>query len=760
VTVRSGLIVGSYRLQRLLGRGGMGSVYLASRADAAYQKDVAIKLIAPGISDAGIIQRFHHERQTLAALEHPNIARLVDGGTTAEQQPYLVMEYVDGEPIDDYCDRRSLSTRERLTLFRQVCAAVQYAHQNLVVHRDLKPDNILVTSDGEPKLLDFGIAKLLQTDAAPEQTRLTQGSGPMTLSYASPEQVRGEPITTATDVYALGVLLYRLLSGRHPYERYRASMAMLGGAICQVDPEPASRAAAASGARDVARQLEGDLDTIVARAFDKEPTRRYQSAQQLSDDIQRHLEDRPVLARRDTVRYRANRFVRRHTFGTVAAALAVVLLVGGVMGIAWQARVAATQRDRAKVEARKAERVSALLQQAFGFADPSWFGAAQTRGKETKVLDVLDAAGDQLATDLKDEPEVRIMLERTIGVTYRSFAEFDKADAHLEAALTLSRQVYGPEHLETFASLYEYGSLQMFAGHYAAAAPLLRQAVDLRRRLSAPPDLTMLKALSDLAAVTVLTGGDTAKAEPLLNEALALARTLHNDSAMGVLLGNLGMVHEGRGDLAGAEPLLRESIAAYRRLPSPRYEEAIVMMNVGDVLRFTKQYSAALPMTEGAVRLMRARLGDEHPYVASALSHLSTLKSSTGDFAGAEAAAAEALRIMDRPGLREHPYYVGALAARGFARLKKGDARGAEPDLREVVSRAERLFPPGNRALAIVKGQLGSCLAAEGREEEARPLLEQSVRTLEATVGPTHPQTIEARERLAALGDARRTPVP
>jgi non-specific serine/threonine protein kinase/serine/threonine-protein kinase len=339
--------IGPYRILRRTGRGGMADVYLAVRADRLYQRFVAMKVVKTGLDSEEVLRRFRHERQTLAVLDHPNIVKLLDAGTTDEGMPYLVMDFVQGQALDEYCDSRGLSTAERLELFRTICAAVHYAHQNLVVHRDLKPSNVLVTVAGVPKLLDFGIAKLLRPEYSPETIGLTRSElRPMTPEYASPEQIRGEPITTASDIYSLGVLLYRLLTGHPPY-RVRSHAALdYEHAICETEPErPSAREDTPEKLR---RTLRGDLDNIVLMAMRKEPQRRYASAEQFAEDVRRHLAGLPVLAHKDTFRYRTAKFVRRHKAGAVTAVLVAVLLVAGIAALIWQGRVAEAQRARAE----------------------------------------------------------------------------------------------------------------------------------------------------------------------------------------------------------------------------------------------------------------------------------------------------------------------------------------------------------------------------------------------------------------------------
>ena len=363
--------IGSYRIVRQIGVGGMGAVFLAVRADDAFSKRVAIKLVRTGVDTQAVLKRFRQERQILAPLDHPNITKLLDGGTTEQGLPYFVMDYVEGTRIDRYCDTHKLSINERIALFREVCSAVQYVHQNLVVHRDLKPSNILVTADGVPKLLDFGIAKLLKPDIFTLSLDATVAEfRPMTPGYASPEQVRGEPVTTASDVYSLGVILYELLTSCRPYKLKGDNPDEIRQAVCEQEPEKPSitltqldqdraspnksltaesvAALRATVPEKLRRQLAGDLDNIVMKALRKEPQRRYSSAEQLSDDLRRYLEGLPVAAHPDSRTYRAGKFVRRHKLGVAAAALLVLSLLAGVLGTTWQMRVA--QRERARAQ--------------------------------------------------------------------------------------------------------------------------------------------------------------------------------------------------------------------------------------------------------------------------------------------------------------------------------------------------------------------------------------------------------------------------
>src|SRR5215472_76642 len=417
----SGRRIGPYRVIREIGEGGMGAVYLAARADDFFQKQVAIKVIPRGLDTQSIIQRFQAERQILASLEHPNITRLLDGGATEDGLQYLVMEFVKGQPIDKYCEEHKLSILERLRLFQSVCAAVHYAHQNLIIHRDIKAANVLVTEEGVPMLLDFGIAKLLARDAGGESTMTAMRW--MTPEYASPEQVRGKPVTTATDVYSLGVLLYELLARRRPYQLTDKPASEVDRIICEEEPEKPSAVNP-----DKIRALRGDLDNIVLMAMRKEPQSRYGSVEQFSGDIRRHLDGLPVAARRDTAGYRAAKFIVRHKAGVAAAALLVVTLAAGIVATTRQARLA-------RIETVKAQRIKAFLQDMLSFSSSAYVSPNSNKNPDVKMSEVLEQAAKRAEIELADQPEVLVEVQRTIGEVYLSQGRYDQAERILRTCL-------------------------------------------------------------------------------------------------------------------------------------------------------------------------------------------------------------------------------------------------------------------------------------------------------------------------------------
>ena len=468
--VMNGDRIGPYRIVRTLGVGGMGEVYLAERADHEFDRQVAIKVVHGGTLRRAIQSRFKIERQILAQLDHPNIAHLLDGGTLSDGTAYIAMEYVDGVPIDAYCDANRLDVPARLRLFQIVCAAVHYAHQNLVVHRDLKPSNILVTSAGVPKLLDFGIAKLLDDGLAVQHTvAMTHADlRMMTPDHASPEQVRGLPITTSSDVYVLGVLLYKLLTGVGPFVIPSSRLTDIERAICERDPpltshavhadETAVRAALlarSTTAGRLRRILKGDLDNIVCKAMHKEPERRYGSSQQLASDIQRYLDGKPVIARRDTMSYRSGKFVRRHWlpvlggFGVIALVLAfATVMYIETQRIAIERDQAAQARERAELERGRAEEVSRFLIDMFKSSDPG-----ENRGNQVTARELLDSGAKRLQAALQDQPATKSALLATVGAAYDSLGQYQDALPLLQESLALQPASQDRSRVDTLLEL-------------------------------------------------------------------------------------------------------------------------------------------------------------------------------------------------------------------------------------------------------------------------------------------------------------------
>ncbi len=519
--------------------------------------------------------RFRSERQILATLEHPNIAKLLDGGTTDDGRPYLVMELIDGLPIDTYAATKRLTVRNRLRLVIKVCRAVQFAHQNLVVHRDLKPANILITSDGEPKLLDFGIAKLLSPDDFPQTVQATgPGFLPMTPAYASPEQVRGDAITTATDVYAFGVLLYELLAGQRPYEVDRARPQEAMRAICEVDPPrpstvvPASVASAGAATPAVVspavagpgpnlaswrRHLAGDLDSIVLKALNKEPTKRYASAAELEQDLERHLNGLPVAARDATWRYRSGKFVKRHRLGLGVAAAAVVATVTFVVMLL-------VQRGEILAQQSRGELVISFLTEMFAFPDPS-----RAMVETITAREILERGARRIETELTSQPTVQADLQSTMGRTFLNLGLHEEAEKHLLRALAL--QGKGNERKSALAratTLHGLANLRLSKSDFAHAEQRAREALALRRRWLGSRHADVVLTLITLGRIHDLAGDrDSAAAE--FTEALEHARKLDNQEPLAIVLDRFAQLRTTQARHAEASALFTEGASGPAR---------------------------------------------------------------------------------------------------------------------------------------------------------------------------------------------------
>lgn len=449
----SGQQIGPYRVVSELGIGGMGAVYLAKRADERFDQRVAIKLLKREFNIDRLRRSFKREIDILAKLSHPNIARIYDTGTTSDGIPYIVMEYIDGLPIDTYCDRNDLGLIDRLKLFNKACEAVAYAHQNLIVHRDIKPSNILVTSDGVPKLLDFGISKPL--DSEENIANGTTVRGAMTPEYASPEQIDGGRITTSTDIYSLGILLFKLLTGTYPYDYKKRSSGSIFHEITAEDPIPPSHIPEATTLIDRS-QLKGDIDNIILKALSKQPEDRYPTVQRFTEDNWRFIDGQPVSARAATFSYRLSKFYRRNRLPVIAGFLLLVSILGGSVTFLWQANVAranaaiaVAESDNAKTEQKKAEKVSNFMMKFFRYANPKWYAEGYSSGGEARVIDAIDDMAPKLDAEFADQPDVLAELHHHFGDAYMARREpggQEKARMHFERAFELRRAYYGNWH--------------------------------------------------------------------------------------------------------------------------------------------------------------------------------------------------------------------------------------------------------------------------------------------------------------------------
>jgi serine/threonine-protein kinase len=620
--------IGPYHLRAEIGRGGMGSVFLADR-EGDFTQRVAIKLVR-GFMGAEALQRFRAERQILASLQHPGIARLLDGGTTEQGAPYLVMEYIDGVPIDRYCDEHRLSTLERVTLFMRVCDAVSYAHRNLVIHRDLKPSNILVTADGTPKLLDFGIAKLIAAES--DDPHLTLPSMRiMTPHYASPEQVRGEPISTAADVYGLGVLLYVLLSGKRPYEINTTRADEIERIVCHFEPPPPSAADRTVARR---RDLRGDLDTIVMTAIEKAPARRFASADMLAGDLLRWIEGRPITARPATWTYRAQRFIARHRVGVGVAALFVVMLVAFGYAFAQSAAQARAERDAA-------ERVTSMLIQMFSGSDPRTL-----RGNTITARELLDQGAEQIRVKLRDQPDMQARLLDAIGAIYVGLGMPEKAEPVLHDSMTARQSAGIADSQPAARTMWLLAGSLHERGQYTAAEPLARAAYDMTRRLVGPVNPQSAETLNTLAMILRETGRLDESEKMFLEVTQIFRETLgpeHPMVGMGLInTARLRMRHE---DHASAERMIREALVIQRRVFGNTTGESLGML--ADILEAEGKREEALPLRRESLAARRSAFGGmPHPLLEQSLAALAQSLAALGktDEAGPLLAEAASIR--------------------------------------------------------------------------------------------------------------------
>ncbi len=739
-----GLRIGPYQVLRRLGEGGMGTVYLAARADQEFKKHVAIKVIRKGMASEEIVSRFRRERQILAALDHPGIARLFDGGTTEDGLSYFVMEYVQGQPLGQYCDSNGLSIRERLLLFRSICSAVQYAHQNLVIHRDLKPANILVAADGTPKLLDFGIAKLLNPDALSlEAPETATGMHVMTPAYASPEQVRADPLTTASDVYSLGVVLYELLTGRRPYEVRTGSHLEIYRVVCEEEPsrpstvvtgggEESHRVVTSRGAgtpRKLNRLLRGDLDNIVLMAMRKEPQRRYGSVQALSDDIGRYLDGYPVAAHKASFGYRAGKYVRLHAGGVSAVATVFLLLLAFAV-------TAAVQNARIRRERDTADQVTSLLVSLFDVNDPE-----TARGEKITAREILDRGARRIEGELKDQPEVRARLLATIGDIYGKLGLFDRAEPLLDESLRIRKALHARDDEAVVESLTGIGRVLVGKGKYGESEKMLREALAMQRRLKGEGHPDVAGSLRDLARV-LEEERKLEEAEALLREALAIHRKAlgngHHDVAAD--LSSLALVLTDRGRLDEAEKLHREAVAIDRgALGADHPGYATDLSNLALALFHKGELDEAETLFRQSLAINRKALGNEHPSVATGVNDVAVILFSKGKLDEAEPLYREALALHRKALGDEHPAVAQDLNNLALTLHLGGRLDESEALQREALAIDEKALGDSHPTVAIDRNNLAGVLLEKGRPREAEPLFRSALAINSKVLGEHHP---------------------
>ncbi len=760
----AGITIGSYTLLSRIGDGGMGSVWLGKRSDGRYEGEVAIKLLNAALVGRGGEERFRREGTILARLGHPHIARLIDAGVSNTGQPYLVLELVNGEHIDAYCDERRLSIERRIRLFLDVLAAVSHAHANLIVHRDIKPPNVLVNQAGAVKLLDFSIAKLMEDNGA---SRLTRDAGSaLTPKYAAPEQVSGGAMTTRTDVYSLGVLLYELVCGQHPYGNSVSSSSEFTNALVNREPMRLGAAFARASADSrslvaaqrsttpdrLSRALDGDLGTILGKTLKKSPDERYGSVSELADDLRRYLAHQPIAAQPDTIRYRAAKFLRRHRRGvafTTAVAIAIVSLV-----VFYTMRLTA-ERDRARSAAEKASRVSELLTGVLTSADPYRTPLEPGDGAATdpSARALLDTLAARIAGELGDQPEVQAEMLTVIGRTYDRLGLPAKALPALERALAIGGQTFRPPDARIAQTLNDLGVLHRRLGNVTAAEPLIRQSLAMRRAVFGPMDKDVAVTLVEYGRV-LRDLGRYAEAEPPVREALAIRRQIFGDahretatskSDLGLLLLERGIVNE-------AEVLLRENLSTTAQLLGAEHPNtATATLNLATALAAKDDLATAERLQRAAMLVRRKVFGVTHPDAASAAQSLAATLEMQRRRPEAEALLRDAYAIMVAGLGADHPRTVTMALDFARVRLASGDGAAVERMTRQALDVRQRLYQPDDWRIAQAQALLGWSLLAQRRYDEARALMLAADRGLKPIAGRQARDRAANRDRLTAL---------
>ncbi|MEM8488007.1 MAG: serine/threonine-protein kinase [Bacteroidota bacterium] len=708
-------LFGPYRLIKKLGQGGMGIVYLAERADGQFEQQVALKLIKRGMDSEQIVRRFLAERQILARLDHPNIARLLDGGMTEEGQPYFAMEYVEGIPLIPYCNAKKLSLPERLALFQQVCQTVQYAHNNLIVHRDLKPGNILISRDGRVKLLDFGIARMLTADDTdtPAPTVLTQvGQRVLTPEYAAPEQVTNQPITTQTDVYALGVILYELLTGLRPLKLTSHSPAEVEAIITTQEPAKPSVSVRnnerfeethAITPEKAQKSLRGDLDTICLKALQKEPARRFGAAEELRQDIVRHLNGLPVTARPDAVSYRVSKFYGRHKAGVWATLLA--LLVMGTIATVYTIRLGEA-RTVAEMEASNAAQTAEFLKSLFEASNP-----LVAKGDTMNARHMLDAGATRIAEELADQPAVQASLLKVIGDAYNSLGLYPRAEKSYTEALTFTRGTQGAGSADEALLLKDLAGIRHSLSDFPTADSLEQLTLAIQKKLYGDEHPEIAATILNMAS-TQRSMGNYQTAVPLYEQAVAMNEKLleKDDPELGWSINSLGWAYYNLG----------------------RYDDAIAAYN-------------------RAEDIQRMYLGADHPDLAATLNNYGGLLWTIGDYATGEPKVRESLAI--RRGLygESHPETMQSMNNLATLLFRKGEIDAAEPLYKQILETNTRLLGEKHRYVASTTSSLGAVMREKGRLDEAEALQLKALAIRTELFGDNHQQVAVSKSNLASV---------
>ncbi len=704
--------IGQYHIISQIGYGGMGEVYLAERDDKQFNQKVALKIIKKGMDSSETVRRFQTERQILAKLVHPNIANLYDGGITDDGLPYFTMEYVEGEPINEFCDNKQLSISRRIELFLQVLDAVQYAHKNFIVHRDLKPANIIVTNDGQLKLLDFGIAKLLSENVIDEnQVDMTQtGLRIMTPGYASPEQVKGEPITTSSDVYSLGVLLYELLSGQSPYNIAGKTAGELEQIICHTNPKKPSTAIIKTGdsskQRDtfpqkLQKMLHGDLDNICLKALEKEQIRRYNSSEQFADDIKRYINGHPVMARPATIIYRTNKFISRHKGAVFAFSFFIIFIISL---ISFYTMKLADERDKAQFEAEKAKQISQFMISIFEVADPS-----QSQGETITARQLVDEGVKRLDEELADQPIIKSEMMKELGGVYYSLGLLEKSKELYEKSLILLKE-YNSNNLIGIAGVYHnLGDVNYDLGLYKLADTLYNEAYTLKKSVLADNDTLIAIELISLATLSRLEN-NFKKSQKLYQEALQIQLAVMEKPHLEIAytMNNLGRLYQNNEMLDTAEIFLKESLSMRREILGDNNFEVVASMgSLASLYYRSKKVEEAEKLYNMALNVLLKLVGEDHHYTGGIMQSLANVETKLKKYDKAEEHYLRSYQILLMNLPEDHVNIAFPLA--GLGRLLVLTNRPTEGlvHLKEAYRLRKLSLPEGNWMIAYVTTYIG-----------------------------------------------------
>ncbi len=740
----AGRTFGNYTIEREIGHGGMGAVYLASRSDGEFDQKVALKIVRQSVADSHLIDRFRRERQILASLNHPNIAKLLDGGVTEKGEPYLVMEYVEGKPISEYVKSADLALNDRLRLFLKVCGGLSYAHRNLVVHRDIKPDNILVTDSGEPKLLDFGLAKLVDESLGFDVDQTQTAFRALTPAYASPEQLRSEQITTASDVYSLGVVFYELLTGVRPFQFDGMNLNEIIDTVEAGDPVAPSMNPRTSLKNP---DLRGDLDNIALMAVRHEPERRYRSVEAFATDIDRHLNRLPISARPTTFRYAAGKFISRHRIGVVATTLILVLTIVGLVATVWQARKARREKERA-------ESISAFLVGVLRNSDPK-LNTLRKSGNETTINEALDEGARRIDNgEFDSQPEAKAELEHAIGTIYFSQGKYNEARRFIEQYARFVRDNYPENDPNTVTGMTLWAGLLFDKGDFAESERLFRQYLpilrDEYRRGNIDPSV-MSETLNNFAYLR-RTQGDSREAEALFRESLDLMPKMSLDGwkRVATTRSTLASVLADQGRFADALATAREAVDEFGKrgdTDSPNYGFSLTVL--GGFLTDEHDYATADRDLRDAESIFARYQSPTSLWFGDNFRNQAISLYFQGRYAEAVVKASAAQKVYEESFGKHYDQYPTVLIYKGLSLVRTGHADEGEQLVRQAYEIRKNSMPPEHFWRAVAESALGECLLLRKKFAEAEPLLRESLGSLEASQGADNPRTVLARQRLA-----------